>query len=91
MSNCVFCFRDKAVCDRIKEDAYRFGLLDSPEEQIANGTMCSYGFHHDFGLVEEKPKPKQVAKPSKDICTKCGLHKKNPAYGSNGCAHEHRE
>jgi len=47
---------------------------------------CSYGMKHEYPELE---KPKQVAKLDRGLCTKCGLHAKNPASQKNGCDHEY--
>jgi hypothetical protein len=59
-------------------------------ELITSGVLCSYGCNHEFeaDTVEAK-KPKQVAKPSRDICTLCSLHKKNPAMVTSNCEHQY--
>lgn len=49
--------------------------------------QCLYGMHHEYE-VEKKP-AQPVKKSSKALCTKCGLHPKNPASASNGCSHEY--
>ncbi len=49
---------------------------------------CLYGMHHEFDDAEVK-KPQPVKKTSKALCTKCGLHPKNPVSSSNGCSHEY--
>lgn len=55
-------------------------------DNIAEPTKqtCTYGMHHEFPVAD---KPKQVAQPSKALCTRCGLHPKNPASSVNGCEH----
>jgi hypothetical protein len=47
---------------------------------------CNYGMHHEFPTVVKKA---QTPKPSKSLCTKCGLHPKNPLAMANGCGHEY--
>lgn len=54
---------------------------------VANpGNGCTYGLGHEFPEVE-KPKPPPAKKADKQLCLKCGLHPKNPASATNGCAH----
>ena len=54
------------------------------------GHGCTYGLSHEYpATLEEKSKSKQVAKVDKGLCTKCGLHMKNPASKMNGCVHEY--
>lgn len=48
---------------------------------------CSYGFKHEFPADVVLP-TKQVAKPDKKLCKRCGLHPKNPKFCSVGCEHE---
>ncbi len=51
------------------------------------GNGCTYGLGHEY---PEPVKPKQQAKKvDKQLCTKCGLHQRNPASATNGCAHEY--
>lgn len=52
------------------------------------GHGCTYGFAHEYPS-SESAKPKQIAKKDTKLCTKCGLHAKNPASVSSGCAHEY--
>jgi hypothetical protein len=53
------------------------------------GHGCTYGLHHEFPEEAEKAKPVQPKKdPKKALCTKCGLHPKNPVFNTNGCEHE---
>jgi hypothetical protein len=51
------------------------------------GRGCTYGLDHEFPEPLE-PK-KQEPKKDKKLCIKCGLHPKNPASATNGCAHEY--
>lgn len=51
-----------------------------------NAAWCSYGMKHEY---PEPEKPKQVAKVDLNLCTKCGLHVKNPASKASACAHEY--
>jgi hypothetical protein len=55
------------------------------------GHGCTYGLGHEYASskTSETAKPKQIAKRDKQLCTKCGLHAKNPASASSGCAHEY--
>jgi hypothetical protein len=76
MSLCIFCFR--------YPDDPRPWCPDNP------GFGCTYGFHHERVTVEV-PKPKQPKTSSKFLCTKCGLHPKNPLSASNGCQHTYGE
>jgi hypothetical protein len=55
------------------------------------GAGCQYGLGHEYPPSEDT-KPKQpVRKVDKQLCTKCGLHIRNPASATNGCAHEYPE
>jgi hypothetical protein len=57
--------------------------------QESRGTPCSYGLHHEYPPVgNEKPK-QPVRKVDTGLCQKCGLHRRNPASGANGCVHEY--
>lgn len=49
---------------------------------------CTYGGKHEFG-VEARAEAPQPKKPDPKLCVKCGLHPKNPASATNGCAHEY--
>jgi hypothetical protein len=73
MSTCVFCLKHRG----------------DPTPWVADnpGDGCTYGMKHEF---PEPEKPKQQA-PKRDasLCTKCGLHAKNPASQKNGCEHEY--
>lgn len=51
------------------------------------GQGCTYGLGHEYP-APEKPKP-QSKKVDKNICTKCGLHRKNPSSTASDCAHEY--
>jgi hypothetical protein len=51
------------------------------------GLGCTYGLGHEY-LEPIKPK-QQAKKADKQLCTKCGLHLRNPASATNGCAHEY--
>jgi hypothetical protein len=86
--NCVFCFKDETNKTPWCPDNPGFG--------------CQYGLHHDYGdaLVKAASrvqlggvlvKAVQPPKVKKDMCSKCGLHVKNPAAATNGCAHEYPE
>lgn len=46
---------------------------------------CTYGLGHEWPVakVAATSGPKRDAK----LCTKCGLHPRNPAATSNGCEH----
>lgn len=46
---------------------------------------CFYGMHHELDVPIVK---KQEKKTNKLLCTKCGLHPKNPAFASSECVHE---
>jgi hypothetical protein len=83
MSHCTFCFKHKAVIEEIKSDT---DGLSTQAEQIASGAVCSYAYHHEYQV---EAKPKQAAKLSKDVCSKCSTHKCNPIYATNGCEHSH--
>lgn len=76
---CVFCFKDEGRTD--------------PWVPGNPGEGCTFGMRHDYGdnlapVKAAAPSP-QVKKPSKNLCTKCGLHPNNPASSTNGCAHEY--
>lgn len=83
MSHCTFCFRHKAAIEAVKADT---DGTSTQAEQIASGAACSYGFGHEL-QVEVKPKP--TPKIDKQLCTLCGLHKRNPASATNGCSHHY--
>lgn len=64
--------------------------------------QCTYGMHHEYPQVRPAKGPKLTGDPTKlstnpvivtagkrGLCTKCGLHPKNPASSTNGCAHEY--
>ena len=51
------------------------------------GKGCTYGLEHEY---PEEP-TKQPKKVDKKLCTKCGLHPKNPASSTNGCEHLYSE
>lgn len=66
------------------------------------GLGCQYGLGHEYPCAVcgnllckthvpgEEAKPKQAPKkPDKKLCTKCGLHVKNPAAATNGCEHDY--
>jgi len=58
------------------------------------GDGCTYGLHHEFPGSEFTPakiqkKPQPVKKADKQVCTKCGLHAKNPASAASECQHEY--
>lgn len=75
MQLCIFCLKDQA------------NPIPWCPDNPGNG--CTYGLGHEFPLGEEA-KPKQSGKkPDKQLCTKCGLHAKNPASATNGCVHEY--
>jgi|ERR1700722_10025247 len=68
-------------------------LFDRCKDQIeaehkASKPMCSYDCKHEF--PEKKiEKPVKVKQASPDICSNCGLHKKNPKFNNNDfCKHE---
>jgi hypothetical protein len=49
------------------------------------GKGCTYGCDHEFPLPPKETKP-PVKKDTK-LCTRCGLHPRNPLSLTNGCAH----
>jgi hypothetical protein len=51
------------------------------------GLGCTYGWAHEFLEPEVRAAP--PPRVDKKLCTRCGLHPKNPAYAASGCAHEH--
>ena len=72
---CIFCYKHESRTD--------------PYCPTNPGFGCTYGMHHDYGQGDAV-KVKQQAqgkKPDKQLCTKCGLHAKNPAGATNGCEH----
>jgi hypothetical protein len=71
---CIFCLRHRS----------------DPTPHCPNnpGQGCTYGLGHEYGPSLDD-KPKQVARVDKKLCTKCGLHQKNPASASSDCAHEY--
>ena len=74
MNICLFCFKAEG-----NTTPY---CLDNP------GKGCTYGFDHEFpSRVQAKVKPQPAKVPDKNICTKCGLHSRNPASATNGCEH----
>src|SRR5580704_7126047 len=86
---CVFCFRHKSVVDFAKQEHVKSEQPECDEYLIYHGVLCSYGANHEFPKSEElKPKhpPKKV---DKFLCTKCGLHRKNPASTTSSCVHEY--
>ena len=56
------------------------------DARISVGPTCTYGLGHEFPEppVKTGPKPKGV---DPKLCSKCGLHPKNPKFASNGCEH----
>lgn len=80
MRFCVFCHRAEG-------DAVPW-CTENP------GNGCQYGLHHDYGdgltpTVATVAPVKQAKKVDKNVCTKCGLHAKNPASAASDCAHEY--
>lgn len=71
---CVFCLR-------VEGDPTPW-VPDNP------GKGCQYGYDHEFPAIEV-PKPPPIKKVDSKLCQKCGLHPKNPASQTNGCAHEY--
>ena len=70
------------VCPHCRKDP----LTDPSPWAMAQGRGCTYGYDHDVF----HPAPVKVAAPRKadaKLCTKCGLHSKNPASATNGCEH----
>lgn len=45
---------------------------------------CTYSLGHEF---PPRARPKQASKVDASLCARCGLHPKNPAGMTNGCAH----
>ncbi len=85
---CIFCFRS--------ESDKRPWCSDKP------GQNCTYGLAHEYPCAVcrnlfckvhvpgQEDKPKQPArKADKQLCTKCGVHVRNPASATNGCVHEY--
>ena len=79
MSVCIFCLKHPSDT--------------SPWCAGNPGEGCQYGMHHEYPDGEyAKAKPKQQPKkPDSKLCTKCGLHPKNPLSQSNGCSHDYPE
>lgn len=55
----------------------------------SRGNACTYGLGHEYPNDKKAPLPKQVAKPDKQLCSKCGLHRRNPASAASACGHEY--
>ena len=75
MSTCVFCFRAEG-------DLAPF----CPENP---GKGCTYGLAHEYpgaGVAPALPVPKRR---DAKLCVLCGLHPRNPASATNGCAHSY--
>lgn len=51
------------------------------------GPTCTYGLGHEYPEppVKTGTKPKGV---DPKLCSKCGLHPKNPKFASSDCGHE---
>ena len=47
---------------------------------------CTYGMRHEY---PEQPTVKQAPKKDRQLCLRCGLHPRNPAYAASGCEHKH--
>ena len=49
---------------------------------------CSYGLRHEFPEPVQSTVeiPKRV---DKQLCVKCGVHRKNPKSATSGCDHEY--
>lgn len=71
---CIFCMRP---------DGCPPYCTDNP------GKGCTYGLGHEFPDGEETKPKQQPKKIDKNVCTKCGLHARNPASVTNGCAHDY--
>jgi hypothetical protein len=55
------------------------------------GPVCdSFKARHEFREADVKAAP-QPKKPDAKLCTKCGLHPRNPVSATNGCAHTYPE
>ena len=74
MNLCIYCLRH--------DSDKRPWCPDNP------GNGCTYGLGHEYPEAE-KPKQQTPKKVDKQLCTKCGLHVRNPASATNGCAHEY--
>jgi hypothetical protein len=48
------------------------------------GKGCTYGLAHEYPMRVAAPKPRAV---DAKLCTRCGLHPRNPASATNGCEH----
>lgn len=73
LHTCMFCFKTRS---------------NIPDLKAKN---CSYGLGHEFlEEIEEKIlPPKQEKKVDSKLCTKCGLHPKNPLSSQNNCQHNY--
>ncbi len=74
---CIFCFKAPSNT--------------TPFCPVNPGHGCTYGMHHEFpeGAEAKAEKPKPTKKIDKQVCTKCGLHARNPVSATNGCPHEY--
>lgn len=73
---CIFCLRCR-------------GNLDLTSITTSK-TGCTYGLGHEFPEPVHVPM-KTVKKIDKQLCTRCGLHRKNPASARSECEHEYPE
>jgi hypothetical protein len=85
---CVFCLRHRDEAERSREPHRKHASWLGGE--VFLGPSCSYGLAHEF-WPESVAKAKPEKKVDKKLCNRCGLHPKNPASASNGCAHEYTE
>ena len=77
-------FSSRGISLPTSED--RCGFCHCSRENAAQ-TRCTYGLAHDF-LSEQKSVVKSAKRDDK-LCTKCGVHPKNPASQTNGCNHSY--
>ncbi len=92
MNCCIFCLRHRTRFEGEPESSCTYKAA----HELEDGTMYALRTSHDSaerGIwpVEDQKKVvyKQSCKPKdKKLCTKCGLHPKNPMFSTNGCAHE---
>ena len=71
---CIYCLRDESRVE--------------PFCPTNPGKGCTYGGPHEYPLVVDTLKVPVMKKLDKKLCTKCGVHQKNPLAVTNGCSHE---
>jgi hypothetical protein len=50
---------------------------------------CTYGLAHGWPEAPAAAPAVGVRKRDTSLCTRCGLHPRNPVAAANGCAHEY--